>query len=367
VEVGLVGWATRTGIGYIDADLWELRVADRWLVPEHPLLGVEPSLVETDAARIRRCRVQDDVDAYRAFLDGLSAVVFVERPFLRGWDLVAEARAAGVITCCMPMMEALPPPWAAPWVREVDVMWATTRWCARRLRDLAVRAEARGYSCRWRDAILPAHWGVNLARFPFRERARCDAFVFCNGYGGRDQRKGSAVVAEAARLAPDVRILFRSQRAGLPRLPPNVTVLETETDERAALYAEGGILVAPSRWEGLGLQLYEAQASGMPLITSDAHPMVEAMPMAVIAGRTVVSDPDAEAVFDADPADLARLMRRYAGGDLRAASRAARATVEEAFDLGRNLASVRPYLARACAAQWGHRSPRLFNPRGRGR
>ena len=33
--------------------------------------------------------------------------------------------------------------------------------------------------------------------------------------------------------------------------------------------------VAPSRWEGLGLHLYEATALGMPIITNDNPPMNE--------------------------------------------------------------------------------------------
>ena len=35
--------------------------------------------------------------------------------------------------------------------------------------------------------------------------------------------------------------------------------------------------LAPSRWEGLGLPLYEAIAFGMPAITNDAPPMNEAI------------------------------------------------------------------------------------------
>ena len=35
------------------------------------------------------------------------------------------------------------------------------------------------------------------------------------------------------------------------------------------------VCLAPSRWEGLGLPLYEATAFGMPIITNDKPPMSE--------------------------------------------------------------------------------------------
>ncbi len=45
--------------------------------------------------------------------------------------------------------------------------------------------------------------------------------------------------------------------------------------EHRRLFAAADVCLAPSRWEGLGLHLFEATALGMPLITNDNPPMNE--------------------------------------------------------------------------------------------
>ena len=55
-------------------------------------------------------------------------------------------------------------------------------------------------------------------------------------------------------------------------------VIELEdrpTDEHLRQFASCHVCLSPSRWEGLGLPLYEAVAFGMPSITNDSPPMNE--------------------------------------------------------------------------------------------
>jgi 1,2-diacylglycerol 3-alpha-glucosyltransferase len=61
------------------------------------------------------------------------------------------------------------------------------------------------------------------------------------------------------------------------RRDPRVEVVleDLPIDEHLALFASGDVCLAPSRWEGLGLHLYEAMALGLPVITNDAPPMNE--------------------------------------------------------------------------------------------
>jgi glycosyltransferase involved in cell wall biosynthesis len=47
------------------------------------------------------------------------------------------------------------------------------------------------------------------------------------------------------------------------------------TAEHLRLFANSDVCLAPARWEGLGVHLYEAIAFGMPIITNDAPPMNE--------------------------------------------------------------------------------------------
>lgn len=65
-------------------------------------------------------------------------------------------------------------------------------------------------------------------------------------------------------------------------------MLEDEPeDAHRARFAACDVLLAPSRWEGLGLPLYEATAFGMPIITNDKPPMSEM----VLDGRSGVLVP----------------------------------------------------------------------------
>ena len=61
------------------------------------------------------------------------------------------------------------------------------------------------------------------------------------------------------------------------RRDPRVEVIleDLPTAEHLALFASADVCLAPSRWEGLGLHLYEAIALGLPVITNDYPPMNE--------------------------------------------------------------------------------------------
>ena len=54
-----------------------------------------------------------------------------------------------------------------------------------------------------------------------------------------------------------------------------VRLEDLPTDEHLRLFASADVCVAPSRWEGLGLHLYESMALGLPVITNDNPPMNE--------------------------------------------------------------------------------------------
>ena len=65
-------------------------------------------------------------------------------------------------------------------------------------------------------------------------------------------------------------------------------MLEDEPEEaHRARFASCDVCLAPSRWEGLGLPLYEATAFGLPIITNDKPPMSEM----VLDGRSGILVP----------------------------------------------------------------------------
>lgn len=85
------------------------------------------------------------------------------------------------------------------------------------------------------------------------------------------------------------------------------------------------MFILPSRWEGLELQLFECQAAGMPLITTDGPPMSEANPwrrMPCEPGRVHLSHDFVS--WNVAPRDIARAMQEALGADIAEASERAR-------------------------------------------
>jgi glycosyltransferase involved in cell wall biosynthesis len=337
-RVGLVGWNTPSGLGALNRSIARSVAIDRWLIAPHPDFRA--------LSDPRSCRVLHGAGRapLEALLDGLDWLLLCEHTYTNG--LIEMAVARDVKIAFVPMWEYFDE--TAPWLRAVDLMICPTR-----------HTHALVQQCRDRLAmdwdVVHVSWPIDLDRFPFRERTTCRAFLYVHGNGGIpgdgaggsrppwDGRKGLGIVAEAARLAPEIPIVVRLRTRAVPPLPPNVVVRCADPDEPAALYDEGDVCIQPSRWEGLGLPLLECQASGLPLVTTDAAPMNEHRPLRripCIASKLRLFGARTIDAHEADPAALAAILRALYGTDIRAASRAARRFVEQehswsgAFRLG---------------------------------
>ena len=329
-KVGLLGWHTPSGLGYQNRDIAEHLRVNRWLAPRHPRirrLG-RPCIAgkyKAPWARAVSVRVR------QRWLAGLDWLLFVEHPYLAGMG--ALAHNMGISVACVPNWE-----WLAPdldWLPHVDLMICPTAFTDRMLRRWK---RIMGFA--WDVVHIP--WPIDPRRFPFRRRERCRRFLFVNGTGGVTarrpdgsrtpyRRKGLGLVAETARLLPEVPFLVYSQVNDLPKLPANVEVRPPPA-RNSDLYRDGDVCVQPSHWEGLGLQLLECQAAGMPLVTTDAPPMNECRPY------RVVSVAGTEPVFMAGdqpvdsqlvrPEDLAAVLGAIYDTDIRDASERAREYIE---------------------------------------
>ena len=110
-------------------------------------------------------------------------------------------------------------------------------------------------------------------------------------------------------------------------------VIELEdrpTDEHLRQFASCDVCLSPSRWEGLGLPLYEAVAFGMPSITNDSPPMNEVV-IDGVNGICVDSVPWGEAgsgipAFDPDFDQLTAAIERL--GDAGERERLAAGAIE---------------------------------------
>jgi glycosyltransferase involved in cell wall biosynthesis len=105
---------------------------------------------------------------------------------------------------------------------------------------------------------------------------------------------------------------------------PRVEVIldDLPTDEHMRLFAAADVCLAPSRWEGLGLHLFEATALGVPILTNDNPPMNEVV-IDGVNGLLVPGVPDGVAprsgipAFAPDVPALTAALERIADPELR--------------------------------------------------
>ena len=196
------------------------------------------------------------------------------------------ARDVGIPVACIPMWEFTN--LKLDWVYVTDLMLCPTLFTFELLSDWRQR-----FGFAWDVVHVP--WPVDTRRFRYRQRRRCDRFLFVNGGGGCQgvradgsragyRRKGMEVLFEAARLLQPIPFIVYTQIAPVTPAPANVELRPPPMDN-ARLYDDGDVCVQPSHWEGLGLQLLECQAAGLPLVTIDAPPMNEFEPMRTVPSR----------------------------------------------------------------------------------
>jgi glycosyltransferase involved in cell wall biosynthesis len=153
------------------------------------------------------------------------------------------------------------------------------------------RAEQRRYSEMGLETPYVS-WGCHPELLAIAAEARPRAaglvtFVFPGGFLGH--RKPLEPVLEAFESVTDdrLRLVVKAQVDRKQVRPASEAAHRDErielrlgdqpTPEHLREVASCDVCLAPARWEGLGLPLYEAIAFGMPAITNDAPPMNEAI------------------------------------------------------------------------------------------
>ena len=194
------------------------------------------------------------------------------------FDEIRSLRERGVRTIGRFVWESFAAADAEPAKTAYDVIYSFTR------------AEQERYATLGIDSPLLT-WGVHPELIALGDQAERDRvadelirFVVPGSFMGKRKPFPEIVEAFVRTSDPRLRLLIRGQvdrKAGKLEKAAGGderVVIELEdrpTDAHMRQFAACDVCLSPSRWEGLGLPLYEAIAVGMPSITNDSPPMNE--------------------------------------------------------------------------------------------
>ena len=275
--------------------------------PEDPVWD-QPGVTEVGDADVALADFESWIDA-----NGIEAL-FLDNSYQ--FDELAALRKRGVRIVGRFVWEHFAPEHAGPAQESFDVVYSLTR-------AEQQRYEAMGMQ----TPYVP--WGCHpeLMERGEEPHANGDEVRLMFPGGTLNRRKPVAEVLEAFVSVDDprLRLVVKGQLPGRenkigdaaqedPRV--EVVLADQPTEEHLRLSASCDVCIAPARWEGLGVPLFEALAFGQPTITNDDPPMNEVVADDV-NGILVDSHPDGTArsgitAFTPDVADLAKAIERIA-------------------------------------------------------
>jgi glycosyltransferase involved in cell wall biosynthesis len=200
------------------------------------------------------------------------------------FEAITALRDAGVATAGRFVWEQFAPHDVQPAKRAFEVVYSLTTCEQERYADLGIDSPR----VRWgiHPEILDYARPSTAPDGSGRETEQPAGMCFFYPAGFLSKRKPVAEVLKAFRRFddPDARLVVKGQvereldtlERGAKRDPRVDVILDDlPADEHMRLFAAADVCVAPSRWEGLGLHLYESMGLGLPVITNGAPPMNE--------------------------------------------------------------------------------------------
>ena len=192
-----------------------------------------------------------------------------------GFEGITALRRSGVRTVGRFVWEQFSPEHVDPAKEALDVLYSLTHCEQERYASFGIESPY-------------VQWGVHpdLLAYDPGERVPGDVVNFFYPAGFLSRRKPLRQILKAfsAVTGDDLRLTVKAQVERQERRlteaaenDPRITFSfeDLPTDEHLRRFAAADVCLAPSRWEGLGLHLYEATAFGMPVITNDSPPMNE--------------------------------------------------------------------------------------------
>jgi len=225
----------------------------------------QPGVTEASAYEI-------PVQEYEDWAEAVSPeVVFFDQNYQ--FEEIARLREAGIATVGRFVWEAFSEHDVGPAKRAFDLVYSLTECERQRYAGLGIQSPK-------------VDWGCHPELLAITPRRSADTVRFIYPGGFMSKRKPFEAVIESFSRVPDpsLRLVFKAQVERrvrkvekLVKRDPRIEVIweDLPTARYLRLFADSDVCLAPSRWEGLGLHLYEATAFGMPIVTNDNPPMNE--------------------------------------------------------------------------------------------
>jgi 1,2-diacylglycerol 3-alpha-glucosyltransferase len=253
------------------------------------------------------------------------------------FDEIATLRSSGVRTVGRFVWEHFSDEHVEPAAKAFDVLYSMTAVERERYEGMGIESPRVRWGCFPEMVAL----GEELERARAQRTASPEQVRYLFPGGFMSKRKPLAETIEAFRGTDDPRLRFvlkaqverQEKRVRLlarggsrfGRRDPRIELITADlpTDDYLRMLGTADVCIAPSRWEGLGLHLFEATALGVPVLTNDNPPMNEVVTDGV-NGLLVPGIPDGNAprsgipAFKPDVGVLSAAIERIADDDLRA-------------------------------------------------
>lgn len=245
-------------------------------------------------------------------------LVFFDQNY--GFEAIGALRRTGVRTVGRFVWEQFAPEHVAPAKAALDVIYSLTECERHRYGELGIESPR-------------VHWGIHPELLSVDPKPAEDGrLTLFYPAGFLSRRKPLRAILAAFRRVrdPEMRLVIKAQVERRTEqldearhADPRVEVLSEDlpTAEYLSLFASTDVCLAPSRWEGLGLHLFESMAFGIPVITNDNPPMNEVVRDGVngmlVRGRRRGRTKSGVPAYSPSVRGLARSIRQIGDRELR--------------------------------------------------
>lgn len=228
------------------------------------------------------------------------------------FDEIAQLRRSGVRTIGRFVWEHFSAEHVAPAGEAFDRIYSLTACEQERYRGMGIETPRVRWGC-FPDLV---ELGRELEAEP-QTPPETVSLIFPGGFMSKRKPLAETIAAFRAASDPRLRLRLKAQvdrqskqvdrmiKGGsrFGRRDPRVELITADlpTDEYMRMFAAADACLAPSRWEGLGLHLFEATALGLPIVTNDNPPMNEVV-IDGVNGILVPGVPDGNAPRSGIPA-----------------------------------------------------------------